>query len=109
MIFIPVGELRNDFLKSTPPEEDVVLTARGRPVAILTIVDENSFEKELDAIKRSRALKALDSQVVSIGLREIDDDLNDYKAAKKQAIAYLKKGFHIGGRGILSREELHER
>ncbi len=60
MIFIPVRELRNDFLKLTPPEEDVVLTARGRPIAILTIVDETTFEKELDAIKRSRALKALD-------------------------------------------------
>jgi hypothetical protein len=49
------------------------------------------------------------SRVVSIGLSEIDDDLNDYKAAKKQAIAYLKKGFHIGGRRVHSREELHER
>lgn len=60
MRFVPVREIHNNFLKSTPPEEDLVLTARGRPIAILTIVNENNFEKELEAIKRSRALRALD-------------------------------------------------
>jgi len=60
MRFVSVRELCGDFWKSVPPEEDMVLTAKGRPVAILTRVNEDTFEKELDAIKRSRALKALD-------------------------------------------------
>jgi hypothetical protein len=60
MRFISVRELRSDFWKSVLPEEDMVLTAKGRPVAILTRVNEDTYEKELDAIKRSRALKALD-------------------------------------------------
>jgi antitoxin (DNA-binding transcriptional repressor) of toxin-antitoxin stability system len=42
-------------------ERDVVLTVNGRPVAILTGVDEDSFEAEIGAIRRARALQALES------------------------------------------------
>jgi antitoxin (DNA-binding transcriptional repressor) of toxin-antitoxin stability system len=38
----------------------IVLTANGRPMAILTGVDEDSLEEELDAIERAQALIALD-------------------------------------------------
>jgi len=36
-------------------------TSNGRPIAILTGVNEETFEDELDALQRGRALKALDS------------------------------------------------
>jgi antitoxin (DNA-binding transcriptional repressor) of toxin-antitoxin stability system len=41
-------------------EKDLFITANGRPVAILTGVDEETFEEELEVIRRARALKALD-------------------------------------------------
>ena len=41
-------------------KQDIIVTADGRPIAILTGVDENTFEQELYAIKRARALQALD-------------------------------------------------
>jgi antitoxin (DNA-binding transcriptional repressor) of toxin-antitoxin stability system len=56
--------------KMAKEERDLVLTVNGRPVAILTGVDENSFETEVEAIRRARALQALDSlQVASLKKR----------------------------------------
>jgi len=64
MKFVSVRELRlkpGEVWKIARREKDVVLTANGRPVAILTGVDEETFEEELDVIQRARALKALDT------------------------------------------------
>ena len=64
MKFVSVRELRlkpGDVWKIARREKDVVLTANGRPVAILTGVDEETFEEELEVIQRARALKALDT------------------------------------------------
>ncbi|MEE4359740.1 MAG: type II toxin-antitoxin system Phd/YefM family antitoxin [Desulfococcaceae bacterium] len=46
--------------QTTKQKQDIIITADGRPIAILTGVNENTFEDELDAIKRARALRALD-------------------------------------------------
>jgi prevent-host-death family protein len=62
--FISVRELRlkpGDVWKVAIKEKDVVLTSNGRPIAILTGVDEESFEEELEVIQRARALKALET------------------------------------------------
>ena len=70
MKFVSVRDLRlkpGKVWKMAKEERDVVLTVNGRPVAILTGVDEDSFEAEVEAIRRARALQALDSlQVDSI-------------------------------------------
>jgi prevent-host-death family protein len=70
MKFVSVRDLRlrpGKVWKMAKEERDVILTVNGRPVAILTGVDENSFESEVEAIRRARALQALDSlQVDSI-------------------------------------------
>ena len=63
MKFVSVRELRlkpGDVWKAAKIEKDLVITANGRPVAILTGVDENTFEQELAIIQRARALTALD-------------------------------------------------
>jgi antitoxin (DNA-binding transcriptional repressor) of toxin-antitoxin stability system len=57
MKFVSVRELR---LKPGDVWKAVVITANGRPIAILTGVDENTFEQELATIQRARALTALD-------------------------------------------------
>lgn len=64
MKFISVHDLRlkpGDVWKLADQEKDLIITANGRPIAILTGVNEDTFEDELDAIQRGRALKALES------------------------------------------------
>ena len=64
MKFISVRDLRlkpGDVWKLADQEKDLIITANGRPIAILTGVNEDTFEDELDAIQRGRALKALES------------------------------------------------
>ena len=79
MKFVSVRELRlkpGDVWKIARREKDVVLTANGRPVAILTGVDEETFEEELEVIQRARALKALDTihrESVKKGTHRITD------------------------------------
>ena len=63
MKFVSVRELRlrpGEVWKLAKRERDIVITANGRPIAILTGVDEGTFEDELIAIERARALRALD-------------------------------------------------
>lgn len=64
MKFVSVRDLRlkpRDVWKLADEEKDLIITSNGRPIAILTGVNEETFEDELDAIQRGRALKALDS------------------------------------------------
>jgi prevent-host-death family protein len=64
MKFISVRDLRlkpGNVWRLADQEKDLIITSNGRPVAILTGVNEDTFEDELDAIKRGRALKALES------------------------------------------------
>lgn len=64
MKFVSVRDLRlkpGRVWEMAKKEKDVIITANGRPVAILTGVNEDTVGEELDAIQRARALKALDS------------------------------------------------
>ena len=63
MKFVTVRDLRlkpGQVWALAKEEKDVVITANGRPVAILTGVDAETYESELDVIRRARVLKALD-------------------------------------------------
>ncbi len=63
MKFISARELRlkpGDVWKAAKAEKDLVITANGRPIAILTGVNEDTFEQELAVIRRARALFALE-------------------------------------------------
>jgi antitoxin (DNA-binding transcriptional repressor) of toxin-antitoxin stability system len=63
MKFVSVRELRlkpGAVWKAAKVEKDLVITANGRPIAILTGVNEDTFEQELATIQRARALTALD-------------------------------------------------
>jgi hypothetical protein len=70
-----------------------------------------SIDKEL--IKNARVLAAQRqtsvSRMLSEELQKLIEDSNKYELAKKQALNYISRGFHLGGRITVSREELHER
>jgi hypothetical protein len=60
--------------------------------------------KLIAAKKETSVTKLLTEQLAKI----ISED-DQYDAAKRRAVAILKKGFHMGGGIIARREELHER
>ncbi len=71
MRFVSVREL------STKPKEvwkkikndEVIITLNGKPIAILSGVSESSLENELLAIRRGRALLALEAMQSSAAAR----------------------------------------
>jgi len=70
-----------------------------------------SIDKEL--IKNARVLAAKRqtsvSRMLSEELQKLIEDSNKYELAKKQALDYISRGFHLGGEITVSRGELHER
>lgn len=49
------------------------------------------------------------SRMLSKELKRMVEDAERYEQAKRQALANLKKGYHLGGEMTTSRDELHER
>jgi len=71
----------------------------------LSIEKELLKKAELMAAKKETSVtKLLTKQLVKV----VSED-EQYNAAKKRALTILKKGFHLGGRIITKRGELHER
>jgi antitoxin (DNA-binding transcriptional repressor) of toxin-antitoxin stability system len=74
MRFISVREL------STKPkevwqkikEDDIIITSNGKPIAILSGVTEASLDRELRAIRRGRALLALEEMQKKAAARRLD-------------------------------------
>ena len=70
-----------------------------------------SIDKGL--IKNARVLaakcKTSVSRMLSEELQKLIEDSKKYELAKKQALNYISRGFHLGGEITVSREELHER
>jgi len=70
-----------------------------------------SIEKDL--IRKAKVLAAKKeifiSKLLSGELARILSDEDLYESARKRATARLKKGFHLGGKILANREELHER
>jgi antitoxin (DNA-binding transcriptional repressor) of toxin-antitoxin stability system len=91
MKFMAMRELRNEsskFLQTLAPEEEVVLTNNGKPVAIISHVTEDNLEDTLSSLRRSRALRALgrvQTQSVRAGMDRLSDkDIEaEIEAARK--------------------------
>jgi len=63
MKFVSVREFKGKSgraWKALSEERDIVLTSNGRPVAMLTAVTEDGVEESLKALRKARALLALD-------------------------------------------------
>jgi antitoxin (DNA-binding transcriptional repressor) of toxin-antitoxin stability system len=67
-------------------EKEIVLTANGRPVAILTGVNEESLEEELEAIRRAKALRALDRIHRKAGIKGSDRITDEEIEAEIEAV-----------------------
>jgi len=70
-----------------------------------------SLDKDL--IMKARVIAARRrvsiSKILSDELSRITSEEEHYEFSKRKALADLKTGFHLGGKIIATREELHER
>jgi antitoxin (DNA-binding transcriptional repressor) of toxin-antitoxin stability system len=78
MRFISVRELNTKpkEIWSKIKEEELVITSNGKPIALLSAVTEKSLDKNLRAIRRSRAIIALEEmqrKSIELGLDRLTD------------------------------------
>jgi antitoxin (DNA-binding transcriptional repressor) of toxin-antitoxin stability system len=92
MKFISVRDLRGksaEVWKELPAEREVVVTNNGRPIAILSAVNESNLEESLSAIRQARAAEAImslqrrsvEKGTDEITMEEIDAEI---KAVRKK-------------------------
>lgn len=75
MKFVSLRDFRTrtpQIRKDLNTQHEIVLTANGRPIAILAKVDEDSFEERLKALRRSRARALLDRIRAKAKARGVD-------------------------------------
>jgi len=78
MRFISVRDLNTKpkEIWSKIKDEEVVITSNGKPIGLLSGVTEETLEKTVRAIRRSRALMALEEmqkKSIELGLDELTD------------------------------------
>jgi antitoxin (DNA-binding transcriptional repressor) of toxin-antitoxin stability system len=90
MRFISVRDLntRPKEIWSKIKNEEVVITSNGKPIALLSGVTEENLEKTVRAIRRSRALIALEEmqkRSIELGLDKLTDSQieSEIRAARK--------------------------
>jgi prevent-host-death family protein len=92
MRFVSVRELRSrsaDVWRRLADEPDMVITSNGRPVAILSAVSSEGLEESLAALRRARAIaavEAMQSQSVAAGKHRMS------RTAIGAEIAAVRKG-----------------
>ena len=62
MKFISVRDLRGksaEIWKNLPTERELIVTSNGRPIAILSAVNESNLEESLSAFRQARAVEAV--------------------------------------------------
>ncbi len=92
MRFISVRDLRNNsgqVWRDLPVEQELIVTSNGKPVAILSAVTENRLEESLAAIRRARAMAAVDTmqkRAVKMGLNTMTlEEINAEIAAVRKS------------------------
>lgn len=90
MRFISVRDLNTKpkEIWSKIKDEEVVITSNGKPIALLSGVTEENLEKTVRAIRRSRALIALEEmqkRSIGLGLDKLTDSQieSEIRAARK--------------------------
>ena len=88
MRFVTVRELRSKtatLRKDLDQDREIVLTANGRPFAVVSRIEPDSLEEELQAIRRARAnvaVERLRAQAQAKGLNRLTMDDIDAMVAE---------------------------
>ena len=79
MKFITVRDLRtspSQIWKKLPKEQEMIITNNGKPIALLTPISDNTLEEDLAAIRKARAISAIErmqQHAHAKGLDKLDD------------------------------------
>ena len=90
MKFLTVRDLRtksSQIWKELPDEQEMIITNNGRPVAILSAINEKNFETSLNSIRKARAIEAvsaiqegsLKKGKNTLTLKEINTEINQVR------------------------------
>jgi antitoxin (DNA-binding transcriptional repressor) of toxin-antitoxin stability system len=96
MKFISIRDLRSDtagLRRDLAADREIVLTANGRPIAVMTGVNPDTVEDELLAIRRARARAALARMrsraaaegVARLAPKEVDDIIARARRSRHRA------------------------
>ncbi|MFO8070433.1 MAG: type II toxin-antitoxin system prevent-host-death family antitoxin [Polyangia bacterium] len=95
MKFLSIRDLRGrsaEVWRDLAREGELVITRSGRPIAVMTSVDENSVEEALEAWRRIRAAQAVDSiqrdsmrqGTDDISMEEIDSEIKKARSRRRK-------------------------
>ena len=80
MKFVSVRDLRlkpGEIWKHLERERELIITSNGKPIALLTGIDEDSMESTLTTLRRTRATLAMEQMQrasVELGLNKLSDE-----------------------------------
>ena len=94
MRFVNVRELRirpGEVWKRLRADRELVLTSRGKPIAILANADEDTLEETLASLRRARAQVAvaeIHADSVRLGLdkltmEQVNEEIDAYRAERR--------------------------
>jgi antitoxin (DNA-binding transcriptional repressor) of toxin-antitoxin stability system len=95
MKFLTVKDLRNkssQIWQDLANEQEMIITYNGRPVALLSPINDKNFEISLNSIRRARAIEAvsalqresLNQGTHKISLEEINQEIKAVRKNLKQ-------------------------
>jgi antitoxin (DNA-binding transcriptional repressor) of toxin-antitoxin stability system len=95
MKFLSVRDLKtksSQVWKDLPNQREMIITSNGRPIAILSSINENNLETTLSAFRRARAMEAVASiqyesvrtETDRITAGEIDDEIKSIRSKRKR-------------------------
>lgn len=93
MQFISVRDLRgksSEVWRQLQSEREMVITSNGKPIAVLSAVNETTLEETLLAIRRATAVSAVTSMqqqsardgLDKVPLKEVNKIINDVRRGK---------------------------
>lgn len=88
MKFLSTRELRNrpGFVRELAQKEDLVLTANGKPIAMLVGIGEGELEETARLIRQARAQRALSRMRRQAARRGLDKTSSSVIAAEIRAV-----------------------
>jgi len=97
MRFVTVRDLRGksaQVWRQLGQERDMVITSKGKPIALLTSINEENVEESLEAIRTARAMAAVEAMQRRsertggnrMTLKEINAIIADVRRSRKQGV-----------------------
>jgi antitoxin (DNA-binding transcriptional repressor) of toxin-antitoxin stability system len=94
MKFISVRDIRTtpaQIWKDLPEEQEMIITNNGKPIALLTPVNDSDIEETLSAVRKARAINAVNkmqfssikNDLTNMSADEIDSEINAVRKNKK--------------------------